>query len=210
MTDNKTLAYIRTSTDRQDLNNQKLEILEWARKEGVQIADFLEISISSRKKQKERRIDELTASLQEGDTLVVTELSRLGRSTVEVILIINALVERKVRVRVLKQHLDIWQNDMTSKIMVTLLSLFADLERDFISIRTKEALKAKKLQGIQLGKPKGTVQRSKFDKDRQKIEELLKLGLSVRKIADLLGYNNHIGLNTYILKRKLRREDQPL
>jgi DNA invertase Pin-like site-specific DNA recombinase len=207
---NKILAYIRTSTDRQDLNNQKLEILEWARKEGVQVADFLEISISSRKKQKERRIDELTASLQEGDTLVVTELSRLGRSTVEVIIIINALVERKVRVRILKQHLDIWQNDMTSKIMVTLLSLFADLERDFISIRTKEALKAKQLQGIRLGKPKGTIQRSKFDKDRQKIEELLKLGLSVRKIADILGYNNHIGLNTYVQKRKLRGEDQPL
>lgn len=73
-----------------------------------------------------------------------------------------------------------------------------------ISLRTKEALAAKKAQGIKLGKPKGTIQASKVDKDRERIEELLQLGLSVRKIAKLLGYSNHVGLNTYIKKRKIR------
>jgi DNA invertase Pin-like site-specific DNA recombinase len=78
------------------------------------------------------------------------------------------------------------------------ISLFGELERDLVSLRTKEALAAKKAQGIKLGKPKGTIQESKFDKDVEKIKELLGLGLSVRKIARLLGYNNHIGINTYI------------
>ena len=88
--------------------------------------------------------------------------------------------------------------------MITLFSLFSELERDLISLRTKEALASKKAKGIQLGKPKGTVQKSKFDSDVPKIKELLGLGLSVRKIATLLGYSNHIGLNTYVKKRQLR------
>lgn len=96
------------------------------------------------------------------------------------------------------------QYDMTSKVMITLFSLFAELERDLISLRTKEALASKKAQGIRLGKPKGTVQKSKFDQDVIKIKELLALGLSIRKIAIFLGYSNHIGLNTYIKKRQLR------
>ncbi len=79
------------------------------------------------------------------------------------------------------------------------------MERDLISLRTKKALAAKKAQGIKLGKPKGTIQKSKFDDYREMIVELLGLGLSVRKIAKYLGYNNHIGLNTYVKKRRLRQ-----
>lgn len=94
---------------------------------------------------------------------------------------------------------------MNSKIITTLFSLFAELERDLISLRTKEALASKKSQGIQLGKPKGTIQKSKFDKDIAKIKELLALGLSVRKISALLGYSNHIGLNQYINKRHIKK-----
>lgn len=104
----------------------------------------------------------------------------------------------------IKQQLDIKQHDMTSKVMITLFSLFSELERDLISLRTKEALASKKRQGIKLGKPKGTIQKSKFDKDVDKINELLSLGLSVRKISTFLGYSNHIGLNNYIRKRNLR------
>ena len=75
-----------------------------------------------------------------------------------------------------------------------------------ISLRTKEALAAKKKQGVRLGKPKGTLQKSKSDADLTRIKELLKLGLSVRKIATLLGYTNHHALNTYITKRQLREQ----
>ncbi|HEL2929503.1 TPA: recombinase family protein [Legionella pneumophila] len=200
----KTIAYIRTSTDKQDLNNQKLEIFEFAKKNTLEVDDFIEMTISSKKTSKERRIDEMLSVLDDADTLIVTELSRLGRSTAEVIGLVNELIKKKVRVIAIKQNLDMKQHDMTSKVMITLFSLFAELERDLISLRTKEALANKKAQGIQLGKPKGTVQKSKFDKDLERIKELLALGLSVRKIANLLGFSNHIGLNTYIKKRNLR------
>ena len=203
----KTIAYIRTSTDKQDLNNQKLEIFEFAKKNKLEVDDFIEMTISSRKTSKERRIDEMLSVLNGADTLIVTELSRLGRSTAEVIGLVNELIKKQVRVIAIKQNLDMKQHDMTSKVMITLFSLFAELERDLISMRTKEALSNKRAQGIQLGKPKGTVQKSKFDKDVVKIKELLALGLSVRKIAIFLGYTNHIGLNTYIKKREIRTHD---
>jgi DNA invertase Pin-like site-specific DNA recombinase len=201
----RTVAYLRASTDKQDLNNQKLEILEFARQHKRHVDEFIAITISSRKTSKQRRIDELLQTLGDSDTLIVTELSRLGRSTSEVIALVNELVQRQIRVIIIKQNLDLRQHhDMTAKVMITLFSLFAELERDLVSLRTKEALAAKRSQGVKLGKPKGTVQASKFDKDRQRIEELLQLGLSVRKIAKVLGYSNHIGMNTYIPRRRIR------
>ncbi len=198
------IAYLRTSTDKQDLKNQKLEILEWAQKKDLRVDEFVEITISSRKTSKQRRIEEVLQMLIDSDTLIVTELSRLGRSTAEVIALVNELIARNIRIIILKQNLDISQHDMHSKIIITLFSLFAELERDLISLRTKEALAAKKQQGVTLGKPKGTLQKSKFDADQERIKDLLKLGLSVRKITLLLGYKNHLALNTYINKRKLR------
>jgi DNA invertase Pin-like site-specific DNA recombinase len=193
------------STDKQDLSHQKLEILEFARNKNLSISNFIEITISSRRTSKQRRIDDLAGMLNESDTLIVTELSRLGRSTAEVISLVNALIDRNIRLMIINQNLDIHQRDMNSKIIITLFSLFAELERDLISLRTKEALSAKKAQGMTLGKPKGTLQKSKFDKNAEKIKELLSYGLSARKIAKVLGYCSHIALNTYINKRKLRQ-----
>lgn len=200
----KIVAYIRVSCDKQDLSHQKLEILEFARKNRLHVSEFVEVIVSSRKTTKQRRIDELIEMLAATDTLIVTELSRLGRSTTEVIDLINGLIDRGTRVMIIKQNLNISKYDTNSKITVTLLSLFAELERDLISARTKEALAAKKAQGIKLGKPKGTLQKSKFDHHTDKITELLGYQLSVRKIARVLGYRNHISLNTYINKRNLR------
>jgi DNA invertase Pin-like site-specific DNA recombinase len=200
----KVLAYIRASTDKQDLNHQKLEILELTRKKSMQVDDFIEITISSKKTSKQRRIDEMLENLNEADTLIVTELSRLGRSTAEVIGLINGLIQRGIRIIIIKQGLDIQNHDMQSKVMITLFSLFSELERDLVSLRTKEALAAKKAQGQILGKPKGTIQKSKFDADIDKIRELLALGVSVRKISKLLGYRNNISLNIYINKRGIR------
>ena len=206
----KILAYLRASTNKQDVTHQKYEILEYARKADLVVNDYIELTISSGKTSKQRRIDELLESLKPSDILIVTELSRLGRSTSEVLTIVNTLIEKQVRVIFIKQNLDISRYDLNSKVIVTLFSLFGELERDFISLRTKEALAAKKAQGIRLGKPSGTIQKSKFDKDKERIVELLNLGLSVRKIAKLMKYNNHISLNTYINKRKLKDNINPI
>lgn len=131
----KVLAYLRTSTDKQDLNHQKFEILEYAQKNGLQVDDFLSISISSRKSRRERRIDELLEKLEGADTLIVTELSRLGRSTGEVINLIDELVNNNICVIVIKQNLSLDKNqdDIQSLTMVTLLSLFAQLERVIVT-----------------------------------------------------------------------------
>jgi DNA invertase Pin-like site-specific DNA recombinase len=205
----KIVAYLRTSTDKQDLNNQRLEILEYARRTQSHIENFIAISISSGKGRRDRRIDELLAQLTDGDTLLVTELSRLGRSTGEVINLIDELLDNNIRVVVIKQNLilDKSQNNVQSLTMVTMLSLFAQLERMIISQRTKEALAAKKAQGISLGKPKGIIQQSIYDKDRARIVELLRLGVSTRRISTQhLKYGYPSSLNYYIQTRKLREE----
>jgi DNA invertase Pin-like site-specific DNA recombinase len=203
----RTVAYIRASTDKQDVQNQRYEILELANSRGWKLDEWISLTISSRRTTKQRRIEELLEKLNGSDVLIVTELSRLGRSTAEVIGLVNELLARKIRLVVVKQNLDLNQHDMGTKIITTIFSLLAELERDLISLRTREALVAKKASGIRLGKPKGTVQDSKFDAQRDRIEELLRMGVSVRKIAHKhLGLKNHAALNTYIKKRKLRPE----
>ncbi len=203
----KTLAYLRTSTDKQDINIQKVMVLEYAQHQKIQIDDFIAISISSRRERRVRRIDELVQKLADGDTLIVTELSRLGRSTGEVIDLIDELIQIGVHIIIIKQNLVLnkEQDDIQSLTMITLLSLFAQMERMMISRRTKEALAVLKAQGVTLGKPKGTIQNSIYDKDRDRIVELLQLGVSARHIAmKHLKYGTPSSLNYYIKTRKLR------
>ena len=140
----KILAYLRASTDKQDVTHQKYEILEYARGNDLRVDQYIEVTISSTKNSKQRRIDELTKKLSPHDTLIVTELSRLGRSTTEVVDLVNTLINQQVRIIIIKQHLDFNRHDLNSKVIVTLFSLFGELERDFISLRTKEALASKK------------------------------------------------------------------
>ena len=209
----KVVAYLRTSTDKQDLNNQKLEVLEYARRKKIHIDDFLAISIFSRKSPRDRRLEELVAQLHAGDTLIVTELSRLGRSTGEVITLIDTLLAAGIGVVVIRQNLglDHTRDDLQSITMITMLSLFAQLERLMISQRTKEALAAKKAQGVVLGKPKGTLQQSIYDKDRERIVALLRLGVSARRISTQhLRYGYPSSLDYYINTRKLRDEAEKL
>ncbi|AXI24408.1 N terminal domain [Cardinium endosymbiont of Sogatella furcifera] len=151
----KTIAYIRVSTNKQDVNNQKLELYEYARKKELTIDDIIETQISSQKDRLKRRIDELLSKLSDGDTIIITEISRLGRSTSEVLHLINEMIKSKIRIMAIKQRLDLNKDNLSSKIIVTIFSLLAELERDLVSLRTKEALYAKKIQGIKLGKPRG-------------------------------------------------------
>ena len=106
----KTVAYIRASTDKQDIKNQRHEILEYGNSEGMHIDEFIEVTMSSRHSSRQRRIEELQARLEPGDSLLVTELSRLGRSTGEVIMLINQLVAYGVIVHIIKQNLRLGQD----------------------------------------------------------------------------------------------------
>jgi DNA invertase Pin-like site-specific DNA recombinase len=204
----KTVSYIRASTDKQDIKNQRHEILEYGNREGMHIDEFIEVTISSGQSSRKRRIEELQERLEPGDALLVTELSRLGRSTGEVIILINDLIAYGVTITIIKQNLRLSRDlrDVTSKVMVTLLALFAEIERDFISLRTKEALASKKAQGVILGKPKGTIQASIYDKDRGRIEELLSLGVPQKRIIERhLQYGTTKSISYYIKTRKLKK-----
>ncbi|ABB33355.1 Resolvase domain protein [Geobacter metallireducens RCH3] len=182
----KTIAYLRVSTSQQDLKNQKFEILDYAQKNGLSIDDFVEVEISSRKSVEERKIDYLVSMLSQGDRVIVSELSRIGRSTVEVLNIINELASKKVFLIAIKQNLNInGSENLQAKVMVTMFSLFAELERDLISDRTKRALEARKAAGVKLGRPKGATGVSKLDGMEGQITELLRKQVSLSSIAKI-------------------------
>src|SRR5208337_289548 len=102
-TGNKVMAYLRASKATQDIDSQKLGILDYCQKNGLTVSEYMEVELSSRRSEKDRRIDELKGKLNSGDTLICSELSRLGRSTIEVLTLINALLQAGIRIVVLKQ-----------------------------------------------------------------------------------------------------------
>ncbi|MGD0884448.1 MAG: recombinase family protein [Thermodesulfovibrionales bacterium] len=206
----KVLGYIRVSTERQDINNQRMEILEYGRKHDLKIENFIEIEISSRKDKKQRRIEELLEKLSAGDILIVSELSRLGRSTAEVIDIVNELVRLGISLVAIKQNLQVKDGkkmDMQTKVIVTMFSLFAELERDIISERTRQSLQAKKAGGKKLGKPKGTIQASRLDEKQDAIREFLKHRVPKSAIARMLR-TSRTNLVNYIKTRSLEKKDR--
>ena len=204
----KTIGYVRVSTDQQDLQNQQHSILNYANKNALGKVEFIEVKMSSRKKDEDRKIDELFETLQEGDHLIVSELSRIGRSVVNVVTIVNQLIALGVNLHILKEQLFIKPNKQNpfTDFQINIFSAFAQLERDLISKRTKEALQARKEKGIKLGKPVGTIQGSIYDKDKEKIKELHSLGVTLTNISKKhLGYGTIKSLSEYV-KNKLDKE----
>ena len=205
----KTIAYLRVSTDKQELKNQRLEILDYARKHKLNIDEFVEIEISSRKDTKQRRIDELLSKLSHGDTLIVSELSRLGRSVGQVVNIVDDLIKNHVRLIAIKENMDIQANgkkDLQTTVMTTMFSLFAEMERQLISERTKQGLNAARAQGKLLGRPKG-IGKSKLDAHRDEIIALLRNGSTKAYVAKRYGTSK---LNLYNWLKKHRIEATPM
>ena len=179
----KIIVYLRISTQEQDLNSQKLELHEYAHKNNFKIDEFIETEISSKKNPSERKINLLMEKLQKGDLLIVSELSRLGRSVGQVIQIIDALIKKQIRFISIKEAIKVdGKQDIQTKTTITLFSLFAEIERDLISERTKQGLNAAKAKGKILGRPKG-YGKSRLDPFKLEIETLLKNGSSKTFIA---------------------------
>ncbi len=182
---------------------QKNSIEKYVKKSNIELDEQIEIEVNFPKE--EENIINLLKSCNQSCTVIVSDLNVFGRTTEVILEILKYLLKKKVRVISVNQNLDLIDDqDMLTQMILGVINMTINLEKELMSLRTKEALNAKKVEGIHLGKPKGTIQKSKFDKQRDKIEELLSVGLSVRKIAKLLGYNNHIGLNNYVKKRNIR------
>jgi len=183
----KNIAYIRVSKNSQDTNNQKLAMHDYTHKHGIKIDKFFEYIVSSTKSSKDRGIDKLLEELKPNDKLIVSELSRLGRSVGQVIRFVDDLIKNKISFLAIKENIVLnGKQDIQSKVMITMFGLFAEIERDLISLRTKEALAAAKAKGKQLGRPKGSY-KSKLDGKESEIRHYLKLGVSKASTARIMG-----------------------
>ena len=179
------VGYTRVSTQEQDLKNQKYEILNYADKNDLTVTSWVQIQVSSRKSTKARLIDTLLEKLNDGDTLIVAELSRLGRSVGQIAIIVNTLVETGVQLICIKENIKLnGSPDIQSKVMLTMFSLFAEIERDLISERTKAGLVRARAEGKLIGRPKG-LGKSRLDGKENEIKELLRKGVSKASIAKI-------------------------
>lgn len=200
-------GYVRVSTDEQSVDSQKNSISRYCIDQKIMVDEWIELEMSSRKSTTMRRIDELLEKLAPDDTVISSELSRLGRSIKETLNTIETIVQdKKTRLILIKQSLDLnpsAKNNVANKVLITIFSMLAELERDFISERTKEGLRARVAKGIKLGKPKGVIQASMYDKDKEKILHLYQLGVPIQKIiATHLGYGRYLSLKAFINKIK--------
>ncbi len=203
----KIISFIRINKNNEEYTqNQAIGIAKYLHSNNLQLHNNVEIEINV--PEDEEKISTLLTDCKRGCTILVYDLNVFGRTISSILDMLKNLLNGGVRIVSISQNLDLEsKDDMLTKMILGIIGMTISLEKDLMSLRTKEALTAKKLDGMSLGKPKGTIQKSKFDKKRDKIEELLAVGLSVRKIAKLLGYNNHIGLNNYVKKRNIRELD---
>lgn len=180
----KTVAYFKTSNDRQEVREQRQTIVEFAQREGIALSQFIEMPAFGG----EKRIDQLIGHLESGDTLIVSELSRIGRSVGQIVRIVDALIKAKIRFIAVKENirLDEEPNSQTQA-MVMMFGLLADIDRELVSINTKEGLSSARRKGKKLGRPKGSLGISKLDGRTGEIKKLLSLGVSKGAIARMMG-----------------------
>lgn len=181
----KTVGYLRVSTVEQDLEKNKADILFLANDRNLGQVEFIEEKTSGKVSWRKRKIANILEELKKGDNIIVSELSRLGRSMLECMEILSIATHKGINIFAIKGD---WQlgNNIQSKIIAMAFSMAAEIERDLISKRTKEALRAKKAQGIKLGRPRGPG-KSKLDTFRPEIEALLANGSTQTFIATRYG-----------------------
>ncbi|QFI36321.1 resolvase (plasmid) [Moritella marina ATCC 15381] len=198
-------AYLRISTDSQDVDNQRHGILEYANRHNLTGLNFVEDTVSGKKKWKDRKLGELVDTLVKGDVIIFAEISRMARSALQVLEILEICISRGISVHITKQNI-VLDGSLQAKIMATMLGLAAEIERDFISMRTTEALAARKAAGQTLGRPRGPAEKLKLDRLRPDIEKYLRKDLSVRSIAKLIDQpvtTVHDYVKRYKLKDKI-------
>jgi DNA invertase Pin-like site-specific DNA recombinase len=182
----RNIAYLRVSTAMQDALNQKTGIVDFVKKEGLQPVEFIEETTSGKTPIKDRQLQQVIESMVKGDNLIVSELSRLGRNMVEVMTVLDLLMNKECRVYAVKGGYRLDQT-MPSKILSMVLCMAAEIERDLISQRTKEALARRKAEGKPLGRPKGSYGVSKLDQYGDDIRKLLSHGVAKAAIARMYG-----------------------
>ena len=202
----QTIGYLRVSTVDQDMEKNKADILTLANEKNLGRVEWVEEKVSGVKDWKKRKLGEAFNALKKGDTIIVSELSRLGRSTLQILEIMKEAKERGVAVHAVKGAWTL-NGSMESKIVLTMLAMIAEIERDLISERTKEGLRARKAAGVILGRPKGPG-KSKLDQYKDEIVALLNNGSTKTFVAKK--YKTSIpNLFNWLAKNKIRIDSKP-
>jgi DNA invertase Pin-like site-specific DNA recombinase len=184
-----TYGYIRVSTDRQTLDNQRFEIERFCTKNGLAVEQWIEETISGTKSPEKRLLGSLLSDVEKGDLIICSELSRLGRSLFMIMSILNELMLNGVRIWTIKDNYRLGDN-IQSKVLAFAFGLSAEIERDLISQRTKEALARRRSEGIILGRPVG--RKSSYVKlsgHEKEIQALLDQNTSKSAIGRIFGVN---------------------
>lgn len=199
----KVIAYIRVSTNKQDLENQRHEIGRYCTARGLVVDEWDEDIASGTVRIQDRQAGQVFASLQSGDRLVVSEVSRISRSVGTLVTVLEDCIHRGVMVTSVKEDIT-FKDDITSTVMMVGLGLAAQLERKLISARTKEALARKRAEGVRLGRPPGSsgVDRLKLYGKDDEILQYMRKGVSKRAIARLLDVGRST-LHRYIQLQEL-------
>ena len=194
-------GYIRVSTDRQTVENQRFEIKRFCKENNLQVDKWISETISGAKSVDKRRLGKLLKGVHKDDIIICSEISRLGRSLFMIMSVLNHCMEIGAKVWTIKDNYRLG-DDITSKVLAFAFGLSAEIERKLISQRTKEALARKKSEGVQLGRPKGPGKRILDGKEKQ-IKAMLAAGLTKVQVAK--AYGIHIStLHEFLTVKKLR------
>lgn len=180
-------GYIRVSTDKQTVENQRFEINQFAERRELVIDKWIEETISGSKQIEDRKLGKLLKKMKKGDIMVCSELSRLGRNLLMIMGILNECMNRDIQVWTIKDNYRLG-SDINSKVLAFAFGLSAEIERNLISQRTKEALARKKAEGVILGRPKGRKSSiTKLTGQERRIKELRDKNVSYSAIGRILG-----------------------
>lgn len=180
-------GYIRVSSDKQTTKNQEFEIGKFAAEKGIEIDEWIEETISAIKKLEIRKFGQLMNRLKEGDIIIATELSRLGRNLMQIMSILHFCMNNGVKIFTTKEHYELGDN-INSKVLAFAFGLSAEIERNLISQRTKEALARVRAEGKRLGRPIGSFsQRTKLTGKENQIKKMLSMNISKNKLSRIFG-----------------------
>jgi len=182
-------GYIRVSTDRQSVDNQRFEIERFCSKNNIKIEQWIEETISGTKSPEKRLLGSLLAEVKKNDLIICSELSRLGRNLFMIMSILNHLMVNGVKIWTIKDNYRLGDN-IQSKVLAFAFGLSAEIERDLISQRTKEALARKRSEGVILGRPRGRKSsKVKLSGHEKEIQALIDKKISKSAIARIFGVN---------------------
>ena len=181
------IAYLRVSTEKQLIENQRNEIIRFAEARGLSVQKWQLEQASGSKSKEERKLESVLRGMQAEDVLIVSEMSRLSRTMLEIMAILNLCIRKQIVLYSVKEGYA-FENNMTSKIMGFAFGMAAEIERNLIAARTKEALAWRKTQGMILGRPKGSNSQTQILQENAKnIPKMIAQGKTKNEIAQFYG-----------------------